>query len=176
MIIIHQTFNTEDGEMLSKIYEGLSNIILLKDTSRAVIEETLKSFPNENAMLLGHGSRDGLFGKGGSYVIDGHNENLLQGRHVIGIWCYAAEFADKNWLHGFFTSMFISNLQEALMNSFFNNDSSEICEHLEKFCISINKLIKDKTPLREWVSILQSNADISIPFVRFNYEALTYFE
>jgi hypothetical protein len=177
MIVVHITGNTEDAAKLSYCYDGLANLIILKDVCREKVEEVLKLYPHEKVMFLGHGSRDGLFDcRRSRFIIDKFNVDLLKERTVIGIWCYAAEFADKHELRGFFTSMFISNMEEALMNSFINETDETIESELNVFCININNLLKEDIKLDQWVDMLQLHCNKKIPFVSFNYEALTYFE
>lgn len=177
MIVIHITGNTEDAAKLSYCYDGLANLIILKDVAREKVEEVLKLYPHEKVMLLGHGSRDGLWAPNRNrFIIDKFNVDLLKERTVIGIWCYASEFADKYELRGFFTSMFISNMEEALMNGYIDQTEEQIFEELDIFSHEVNKLLSNDIKLEQWVELLQSMAHKDIPFVRFNYEALSYFE
>ena len=177
MIVIHIGM-LDDSARLYKMYENLANIIVLRDTAREKVEAVLKQFPHEKVMLLGHGSRDGLWASNRNrFIIDEFNVDLLKKRTVIGIWCYASEFADRYGLHGFFTSMFISNIEEAIiMLSFCEHESEEITKQLDLFSYRIREFLLRNEPMNTWVEYLQSKADCSIPFVRFNYEALTYYD
>ena len=118
MIVIHMD-SMKDTARLKRLYDGLDNVTLLYNKSREEIEDALSTNDDKIVMCLGHGSRYGLFSHDWhGNVIDHRNAHLLKDRFVIGIWCYAAEFADRVGLHGYFTSMFISNMGEALCHGF----------------------------------------------------------
>ena len=161
MIVIHIDNNTLDTKILSRIYEKLNNITLLHNEKKSSVKRVLRFTGNEPVMLLG----------------DSKCVQWLRNRPVIGIFCYASDFADKYGLHGFFTSMFISNIQEAITEQRDQDVTEEIISYQESlFCDRIHELLIRNTPMSEWPKILQSQADLSLPFVRFNYEALTYYE
>lgn len=178
MIVIHIDNGTPDATSLSRIYDGLDGNIVYYNRSKSNIKRLLRISGNEPVMLLGHGSPRGLLNRNqdgfsvGNDVID-----YLRNREVIGIFCYASEFADRYGLHGFFTSMFISNMGEAIMEQRDQGATDEnIVYQQQLFCDRIRELIVNNVPLEQWPEILQSQADLSLPFVRFNYEALCYFE
>lgn len=176
MIVVH-VGTLPDSARLEACYKDLKDVTVLRDPRKSEVKRVLREHPNETVMLLGHGSSQGLFnGTMDGYLVGPNDVWLLRDRTVIGIWCYAAEFADRYGLHGFFTSMFISNLEEAIMNSFYNVEEKEITRELKLFCDRIHHLVRTNTPLSEWVKYLQDRANIFEGFVRFNYEALTYLE
>ena len=176
MIVVH--VNTmPDTARMTACYEGLPDLIVLTNPGYGAVKKVLKEHPQETVMLMGHGSAKGLFtGDMKGFLIDSKDVYLLRDRVVIGLWCYAAEFADKYGLHGFFSSMFISNLEEALWFNYYETDAKEVDKEFDLYCIRIHELLRSKTPLDEWVKYLQDRADISKGFVRFNYEALCCFE
>lgn len=73
-------------------------------------------------MMLGHGNQYGLFSrlsKSGKYdrlLITDKHVQFLRGKVCIGIWCYANVFAERYGLHGLFSGMIVSELQEAIDN------------------------------------------------------------
>lgn len=167
----------KDTERLKKAYEGLENVTLLYNKSRKEIENVLATNNDKVVMCLGHGSRHGLFSHNWrGFVIDQNNAHLLKDRLVIGIWCYASEFADSVGLHGYFTSMFISNYSEALFNGFPNNNEQDIFDEIDVFAGQINSFVKNDIDMSCWVGILQENCHKEKDFVRFNYEAMTFFD
>jgi hypothetical protein len=178
MIVIHINNGSSDAAILSRIYEGLENITVYYNRSKSNIKRLLRITGNEPVMLLGHGNPNGLFNVSqNGFAVGSEHLEWLRNRPVIGIFCYASEFADKYNLHGFFTSMFISNMQEAIMEQRDKNATDEIiADQTRLFCDRIRELIINNTPMSQWPEILQGQADLSIPFVRFNYEAMTYFE
>lgn len=175
MIVIHID-SQQDTSFLKYTYEGIDNLILLYNPTKEEVNKTLEENPNEDVMMLGHGFPSGLFSHDWkSDVIDYSNAHLLKGRNCIGIWCWAKKFAKNYGLKGYFTSMFISNAGEA--RSFgYNATDEEVFEEVEFFSKAINTLIKDGCPYEEWVGKLQGIADMSKPFVKYNYDNMEYFD
>ena len=178
MIVIHIDNGTPDAAILSRIYEGLDGVTVCYNRSKSNIKRLLRITGDEPVMLLGHGTPGGLLNRSqNGFAVSGEHVEWLRNRPVIGIFCYASEFADKYGLRGFFTSMFISNMQEAVLEQRDQGATErDIAYQQELFCDRIRSLLVDGTALNDWPRILQSQADNSIPFVRFNYEALCYFE
>ena len=178
MIIIHIDNHSHDAAILSRIYEGLDGSIVCYNRGKSNIKRLLRITGNEPVMLLGHGTPSGLLNiSQNGFAVGSEHVEWLRNRPVIGIFCYASEFADNYGLQGFFTSMFISNMGEAVMEQRDQGATDELITAQQiLFCNRIRNLINTNTPLSQWVEILQSQADLSIPFVRFNYEALSYFE
>ena len=174
MIVIHID-SQKDTSFLTKCYEGIDAKVFVNPT-REEVEKVLTENPNEKVMMLGHGSSYGLFSfdwKGD--VIDRRNAHLLKDRECIGIWCYASDFARKEGLKGYFTSMFISNEGES--QTFRHNATEkEVFDEVAIFAERVNTLIKNETPLDEWVGILQGQADYTKSFVKFNYSAMEYLD
>ncbi len=182
MLIIH-IISLVDTEQFSSIYKDIDANILInpskKVAKKAIIEE------KECIVLIGHGTEYGLLNpRLDGFIVDSSMVQFLRNKTVIGIWCFASNFADKYDLKGFFTSNFISNENEC--NYFYltnmidiNYDISKIGEIIEqeniKFSNQINTYLKNRTPLSEWVDGLQNNCS-DYPFVRYNYEALFYNE
>lgn len=177
MIVIHIDNGTPDAALLSGIYKGLDNITLCYNRSKSNIKRILRITGDEPVMLLGHGTPQGLLNISQTgFAVGSEHVEWLRNRSVIGIFCHASDFADRYDLHGFFTSMFISNMEEAVMLQRDKGSSEEdIASQQRLFCERVHALLADRTPLKQWPEILQSQADFNIPFVRFNYEALTYY-
>ena len=117
MLIIHPSDPTTD--FLRTIYEGREDVRLLTGgESRKELGSILFHLrPGERVMLLGHGSPEGLFRleKDGEYrLYVGHSMAYALRKHpVIGIWCHAGLFARKEHLHGLFSGMIVSEMNEA---------------------------------------------------------------
>ena len=176
MIIVYMD-TMEDTSTFKPIYEGL-DCKLLYNPSREEVTRVLKENPTETLLCFGHGSPFGLYSPNIEEfnVIDQYTVPLLKGREVIGIWCYASEFAKKHNLKGFFTYMFISNEDEASSLRYEGYDNSTIYQRNALFAKRINQLIKDGIPLSEWVERLQSEYDKKLGFEEFNYLNLEYFD
>ena len=164
------------------LFDRLDANILVNPTYEQVTE--LLSSSTNRLLICGHGNELGVFGevnivddhiRWGDYCIDRSNVELLRQREVIGIWCFAGNFADRYGLHGFFTSMFISNVMEAADFGFTTDEETVRNENIF-FSTAVRRLIDEDVPLSQWPEILQSEAHTDIPFVGFNYEALAYYE
>lgn len=174
-ILVIYVNSAEDTKDLELTYEGLDVTLLYNPTPQHV-ERELRVTSAETVMILGHGSPSGLFTydwRGNS--VDTRHVKYLRNKKCIGIWCYASEFAERYDLKGFFTSMFISNKWEASCHGF-TAENEDIYEETRKFIRTVNQFVKDEVPMNEWVEKLISSADMTKPYVRFNYEALSYFE
>lgn len=166
--------NGSETSMYHTLVESLNGEVLVNPTVEEARDLLLKS--NKDVILFGHGDCDGLLKSNlKEHLIDKSFASLLKTRNVIGIWCYASDFADANDLHGFFTSMFVSNVNEAYMLHMFDAEKNTISSELKLFLEKVNKLMRDNVALDKWVMALQNDCDKSLSFVRYNYEALSYF-
>lgn len=178
MLVIH-IISLNDTEQFANIYNNIEANILVnpskKIAKKAIIEE------KDCIILIGHGTEYGLLNQNlDGYIIDSSMVQFLRNKTIIGIWCFASNFADKYNLKGFFTSNFISNIDECnyvyntstIANDIDNIDDI-IREENVKFSNEINSFLNNKIPLNEWISNLQSNCS-NYPFVKYNYEALFY--
>ena len=176
MIVIHVD-SMEDASKLKKAYEGLENVTLLYNPTKEAVVEELQHNDDPLVMCLGHGTTSGLFNQDWfGYVVDHSTANLLRGRKMIGIWCFASSFAERYGLHGYFTSMFISNINEAEGFGFADNTNEDILNEINLFCGKINAFLKEGVPMEQWVTDLQANCHKEKDFVRYNYEGMRYFE
>lgn len=167
----------EDTATFSRLYDGLEDVTLLYNPTREEVENVLRERPTERLMCLGHGTARGLFShdfKG--YLIDRNTIPLLQTREMIGIWCYASDFARLNNLRGFFTYMFISNPEEAFHHRCGKVSEEVVFEENRLFSQRVNNLIKEDAPMEDWVERLVNSANTNLDFVVFNYTNLSYFD
>lgn len=178
MVVVHMDtrFDTVD---LARVYDGLDCTLFYTPTrgDRRAIMDAIRN-DEGLVILLGHGTPRGLLDPTFcDYIIESSDADLLRQRTIIGIWCYASEFADRYGLHGFFSSMFVSNINEAVELQVDRLATEEnIAEEFELFCRTINCFIRAELPMDEWVENLQGMCNRELPFVRYNYEALSYFE
>jgi hypothetical protein len=107
-LVIHPQDHTTD--FLCGIYKDKGWDVMKQPIKRSVIE----AIPDyERIVMLGHGTPDGLFGKGG-FVVDQDTASVLEEKDCVSIWCYADLFMQKHNLKGFATGMFISDEMEAM--------------------------------------------------------------
>lgn len=174
IIVIIDT--TSDAHLLHKVYEGVEDSLVLVNPKAEELDKLLRERPNETLVGLGHGCSSGLFGASGPMIIGERNIDLLKDRELVCIWCNANGFGDRHpELQGFFTSMFISNAGEAYCYNFQGYNDDDIFAEVTLFSERVNKLLKDKTPLNEWVQILYDQHDPTKGYVVFNYQGLKYF-
>ena len=167
----------EDTARLKKAYEGLDDVTLLYNPTKEEVVEELQLNNDPLVMCLGHGTTSGLFGTSWlGYVVDRSMADLLKNRKMIGIWCFASSFAERYGLNGYFTSMFISNINEAEGFGFVDNNNDDIFNEINLFCEKINTYLKDGVPMNQWVTDLQATCHKEKDFVKFNYEGMRYFE
>ena len=178
MVVVHMDtrFDTAD---LARVYDGL-DCTLFYTPSRRDRRAIMNAIRNDDGLviLLGHGTPRGLLDPTFyDYIIESCDVDLLRQRTIIAIWCYASEFADRYGLHGFFTSMFISNINEAIEHQVDHLATPEnIAAEQELFCRTLNCFIRAELPMDEWVENLQGMCNRELPFVKYNYEALSYYE
>ena len=165
-----------DTATFAPLFKDIEGIYLYNPT-REELEKVLAENPTEAFMCLGHGSPRGLFSADmHGFLLDRDNVHLLKDRDVIGIWCYASDFARLNNLRGFFTYMFISNAQECSYHRCGNYYNEVVYEQNRIFAEKVRGLIAENKPMEEWVDYLYESCDSSLDFVNFNYSNLAYFD
>ena len=105
--------------MLAVLYEGIDNVTLFDSwkQKRDILAAIAAAPREEPILLLGHGCPWGLYDMRWGIVIDDTDAALLKDRpNLVGIWCYASDYAHKHGLKGFFSGMFISEEPEAWVN------------------------------------------------------------
>jgi hypothetical protein len=176
MVIIH-IISTEDTNDFSLIYKGFErkeNITILINPTKSEVKKAIIK-EQDRIVFIGHGTEWGLLNQRlDGFIMSSDMVQFLKGKDIIGIWCYAGNFAQRYELTGFFTSMFISNRKELIDNipSSINNEE-EIIEENKIFATKINELLSSDIPSSEWQTILQNGITQNKPrFVTYNYEAM----
>lgn len=177
MIVVYVN-SMEDTATFDAIYRNLNeDTIILHNPTRAEVDAILTERPTETLLCFGHGTPRGLFSHDFSgMLIDAESVPLLVNREMIGIWCYASNFGIAHNLRGFFTYMFISNQQECAFNRCGWYENEVIFAENRLFAERINTLIRENTPLEQWVEILYESRNADLPFVEFNYGNLSYLD
>ena len=178
MTIIHA--NDPTTQILTILYQQREDVRMLiterhnsSDVQRAIRADDV-------VMMLGHGNEYGLFSKpdkSGDYrrfLITDRHVQFLRDKTCIGIWCYANKFAERYKLHGLFSGMIISELQEAI-DLGVQATKDEIDMEMEKFTIRLKECVEsyglEQTPLR-----MKELDDVQSPLTTFNYGNLYYYE
>ena len=113
-LIIHPKDKTT--VFLEPIYEKIDNkTVIQKNSSFEEIINLIET--HDRIMMMGHGSPDGLFSIGNfneGYVIDKNIVHFLKKKkECFYLWCNADKFVEKYQLNGFYSGMFISEVNEA---------------------------------------------------------------
>ncbi len=181
MLVIHPIDETTD--FLKLLYDPDEVTVINQSTCNTDVKSLLNHVPRqERIMLLGHGSENGLFSRGDSDFPDfdrlmiSHQHSYYLRRHggnIVGIWCNADAFARKEGLHGLFSGMIISDIDEAKEYGF---DTSE--EELEKenlkLAFHLGFHLCKGTPLHLIPEIMCHSDNIHNPLTRFNYNNFYY--
>ena len=177
MIVVYVN-SMADTATFDAIYRNLNeDTIILHNPSRAEVDAILIERPTETLLCFGHGTPRGLFSHDfKDMLIDAESVPLLVNREMIGIWCYASNFGIAHNLRGFFTYMFISNHEECAFNRCGWYEDSVIFAENRLFAERVNELIRNETPIEQWVEILYESRNADLPFVEFNYRNLSYLD
>ena len=181
MTIIYSNRQDDDCLVLQRIWRNFPNENIIEITPQSIDWEDLvdNAISNEDDTLLflGHGTMHGLLFPNfdtGEYILHENNVNLIHARNVICCWCYASSFCNTHRLHSFSTSMFISNVDEAYDNGYYNYSQEQINFNGARFYDEINNLLQNNVPLSEWVMRLGAHMDIENGIDVFNRQGLTY--
>lgn len=178
MTVIHA--NDPTTRFLSPLYQGREEIkchITEKSTNVDVLR-ALRS--DDTVMMLGHGNQYGLFSvpnKEGSYerfLITSRHVQFLRDKLCIGIWCYAEEFALRYGLHGLFSGMVISELDEARMFDI-KATQKEIIREREQFAHDLLSCIS-QYGLQDTPERMRQKGNNGSSLRQFNYQNLYYYE
>ena len=177
MIVVHA--NDPTTKFLSKLYETREDVTVLitEKSTNGAVRRALKG--DDVIMMLGHGNRYGLFStpnRKGVFLrllIDDSHTQFLRGKTCIGIWCHADEYATRHGLHGLFSGMIISELQEAIEYNIAAT-KEEIDAEMEKFALRLKYCIENYA-LEEVPQRMLEMDDVKSELTRFNYGNLVYY-
>ena len=178
MTVIHA--NDSTTSFLSLLYEQREDVLahMTEKDTNAAVRRAIRG--DDTIMMLGHGNEYGLFSmpdSGGRYerlLVDGSHVQFLRGKTCIGIWCYVNVFAERYGLHGLFSGMIISDLQEASDNHIVTTQD-EIDEEMVKFTLRLRDCI-ERYGLKETPARMRDLDDVKSELTTFNYNNLYYLE
>lgn len=144
-LVIHPKDSSTD--FLKPIYQSIENkTIITGGISKSDLMELIKS--HDRIICLGHGTLSGLMSVGEFYTTDFHiiDESMVEilkdKTDNIYIWCHAKQFVDRHGLDGFYSGMFISEVEEALYYGI-NVDRNVIQESNDRFSSIVGKYINE---------------------------------
>jgi hypothetical protein len=175
-LIIHPEDPTTT--FLSQIYANLnSKTVIRGGVSKSELQELIES--HDRVLMLGHGSPWGLLNTGQypdacSYIIDDSMALTLKNKvNSLFIWCLADQFVQRHGLSGFYSGMFISEVEEAFYYGFDDADWNMIDQSNDRFASVVSKYINEPMEslyqklLIEYGFMARTN-----PIARFNLDRL----
>ena len=199
MTIIFSNHGDQDTSIMPCIWDGIPDTKVVEvreyDTDYEQRVDEALAAEDDMVILCGHGSVYGLLHPdfmSGHYLVHENNVHLIHAKKVIGIFCFASEFASRVNLSGFFTSMFISNVNEACDNGYFHESKDFIARQNEIAYLRIRQLILSDIPMYEWpetmvnmaitgnecldvtVEPLNESIDALTGIIYFNYRGMEY--
>lgn len=183
MTIISVNWGDVDSRPRHILYDNLpgANVVEITpdmiDTYEDIVDNALAN-EDDTLIMCGHGTAQGLLFPNlasGIYLVHDLNCHLIHARRVVCIWCNASGFAIRHpELNAFFTSMFITNMNEAYDNAIYEVTQEEISASQSLFYHRVRELIDNNIPLDQWVMNLGARIDIENPVETFNYQGLYY--
>lgn len=177
--VVYSDFGDTDIQVHTALWKNVPDVNLLHITrnTRDVKNKIKKAliYEKDTLLLCGHGTPGGLQSPTRDFIVGEHNTRYVRAKRVIGVWNYAAQFAESVGLKGFFTSMFVSNPAEAQLARCFQSSAEVITLQKNLFCERVNQLILDGTPTSQWINLLNAQADMTIDVVKYNYGGLRNF-
>ena len=181
-LIIHP----EDSSttFLEPVYSTVIDKTIIKGgITRAVLMELISS--HDRIMMMGHGSPWGLLSVGrfpgaGMYIIDDTVVQLLREKsNNVYIWCNADRYVNKYELEGFYSGMFVSEVEEAKLMGLSGIDQSLVDQSNWGFSQIVAKYINEspKTGVRMLcykVKLEYGLMTSENPIAGYNHERLYY--
>ena len=147
-LIIHP--KDESTTFLDIVYKDIPNQTLVTGGyTKGEIQQLIRE--HDRVMMMGHGSPVGLFsvgvfGSSNGYIIDQTMVPLLtEKKDNVFIWCNADKFVNTFKLKGFYSGMFISEIEEADYCGIPGTDQELIDESNYGFVNIISKHINENT-------------------------------
>ena len=172
MTVIWSNHGDNDTALLENIWKGIDgvNVVELnketKDIDWAIISAILAE--NDTLVFAGHGSRNGLFNPSfDDYAFSAEDVGFVKAKNVFCIWCNAYDFCVDNDLQCLATSMFISNVDEAMSNCI-ESDAASIDRCNLQFYAECNHCLREGMSMRDMYSYLVSRVDDDSEVDRFN--------
>ena len=176
MLVIHPKDKTT--AMLSALYDGLEAQVVADCRSTKEMGHLLHYVSmQERIMLLGHGSDKGLFFREDDskdefdkvIVSHAHAYHLRKhGGNIVAVWCNADQFARAEGLHGLFTGMIVSELNEDLLYQV-ETTQEELGRENVKLVRRLRALLDERIPLSEIPNRMLAMDDVHSPLTTFNY-------
>ena len=174
-LVIHP--KDDSTQFLDIVYNPIPNkTIITGGVTKKEVNDLIET--HDRVVMCGHGSPFGLFSVGQfkqniGYIIDSFSVNVLKEKdNSIFIWCNADRFVKSHNLKGFYSGMFISEVQEADWCRVFANQEI-VDESNYGFCNLLSECINEpidvlyETIMGEYGKIAKTN-----PVAKYNHDRL----
>lgn len=145
-LIVHP--QDESTDFLKVIYQSIPNpTVVTGGISHSDLTKLIQE--HSSIIMLGHGAREGLFSVGqfisnDQFIVDHRMVKLLRSKsRCIYIWCHADWFTIYYKLRGFYTGMFISQVDEAWACRIEDATPEMVEESNTEFCRIIGQVINE---------------------------------
>lgn len=131
--------------------------------------------------LLGHGTDYGLLSRPNiekdfdRFLIEGKHVQFLKDKTCIGIFCFANKFALKYKLHGLFSGMIISEVEEANDYIQYFPENEEVSKCNEQFVSSL-KYCLDNYSLKDIPEKMKERCPNDNPINLYNFNSIYFYE
>jgi len=177
--VIWCDWGDDDTSILSTMWKDLPPEIDLtvvhvnhwNNLRRKMVEFAIEK-EKDTLLFCGHGTPYGLLVPKSfqSFVLHEENVFRIKANNVIGISCHCSEFAALTGLHGFFSSMFISNVDEAEYYSI-NATVEQVTRSNLDFYRLIGRMLSGEIDSHECISMMEKLGKDN-PVSRFNAEGM----
>lgn len=178
IVVLFSNKGDHDCQRIPVLWEGLPNVTVFEimgDTSMEDAEqiaETALNTPCDILIVCGHGSPYGLLSPNFDYyILHEYNCGILNQRNTVGLFCHATSFATSNKLNGFYTDMFVSNMNEAI-DYCVDCTMDEIETQNTQFFLRLRQLLENNIPMETWKYYMDTD---SSDVARFNEGNVQYF-
>ena len=186
LLVIHP--NDPSTKFLEILYDyrtPFNSLVVDETASNAKIRQVLtaNALKDRTVMMLGHGYEGGMFApqKNGveinpfyRKIINPSLVQFLREKTCIGIWCYANLFAERYGLHGLFSGMVISDLDEAHSYGIDEFSQKEIEMYNHDFACALEYCI-ETFELEQVPSMMEGFVHTPNRLEKFNFGSLHYY-
>jgi len=174
-LVIHP--KDETTTFLDSIYKGIENKTVVQEgcTPEEIIE-LIKT--HDRVIMLGHGTPRGLLSMG-RFPNCGHviNKNMVKELSKktdnVYIWCHADEFVKEHKLKGFYSGMFVSEVDEAFYERINDATQKVVTESNNEFGRILGEVINEKTvDIFDYVTSVYGEMAESNKVARYNHKRL----
>lgn len=166
-LVLHPDDRSTD--FLDIIYKGKGYTVIRDlEIKKSDLMKQIKK--HNRIMMMGHGTPYGLLGY--SYIfMDKNFIKLLQTKNSVCIWCHANIYVAREGIHGFSTSMFISEIDEG---TYYGINATQ-----EQIDYSNNLFVTEFRKVESMINcfnLIKESYNDNDPVIQFNNKGLLVFE